>query len=175
MRQAHRVTITSDWDEAVEYLIIPWGAARGFQFLRELAPLIKEALQAAAALAPKAIGEDGKAKSEEDMDILELATASADAIGPIFARLASLLAAKSDAAYLREILDGVVRKEAGGKGEQPSNEQVFDSVYQANYGELLLAIVEVLKVNYGRAMSRGKRPSRSLAMRGPATPAGSVQ
>jgi hypothetical protein len=143
------MTIKGDDGEDHSYVVIPHGAADGWplglKLLNLIAPVVGTALDSVTLgleEVPKALGQ-----VTEDLAKMAKSGFSVGGIGVAVGALAGHI--MDDKKVLNELLAYTTRD-----GQQLTNIAAFTSAYQANYGELAMAIYEVAKANYGPFFAR---------------------
>lgn len=172
-RTAERVELESDWGEPVVYTITPWGGIHAIRMLRKLGPILKRAVASADILIPmftelrKGLAADAKeaatgdgeaAPKKEGADdvLLRIAGMAAPMLAPMLDEVFTLIAEHGDEQLFMDILIDTSRSVAG-EGAIMGNRAEFNKAYSANMLELMAITVHVLRVNFGKAFSRGKR------------------
>ena len=141
------ITIIADDGIGHEYVIIPFGAGEGWPLGMRIAELISPPLGVVIDGLVGGLDDVPDAINKLQAGVTQVADGGIGAMGSSIGSLAGVLA--GDMALVRQLVKHVTRD-----GQKLSNPAVFDMAYQANYGELLMALYHVLRVNWGPLFAR---------------------
>lgn len=159
MAEPTYITLDDDAGQSHQYEIRPWPSSKGVKIGRKLlaifGPLIVRVIGAIGETRQTAQGVASPVASATGDATLATDVAGSDGEfnGDLAARgverLAMAIVEHGDDKLLLELLLGASRD-----GKQLTHPPVFDAAFAANYGELALALGEVLKVNLGPSLRR---------------------
>jgi hypothetical protein len=165
----------SDDGEPVIYTIIPFDASHGCRMIPKLAPIASPIFSLFKGIdissimgAVKKVGLDtdlnetfadiskGEVSPDLQKAFLGITGGLADMASEALNEISQAIIQAGNDELIKSILKGVSRvfnKKAYMVGD---DDHAFDVSYQANYGELIVIIMQVLKANYGKTLSRLK-------------------
>lgn len=159
--ETERISIATDQGGTASYVIVPWGGGFGFCMMRRLAPLLGAAVSLIKGVsdsknlaAIKSKGESGEIKNAKgvlDMDLAVLFSGLtndiSDNLSGVMTSVATAIANEGDVELIHLIFTGITRT-CDGVLFALSNTHEFDQAFQVNYGEMMRAVIAVLKINY---------------------------
>lgn len=167
---AESLELISDRGEGVRVTIHPFPADEGFKMFSRLLPFFGAAIQALAgvslggpALPPAAPPSDMRSDDDalpainEEAALLRDVDIDGKKVADGIRAFALAIATEGNDAFLRALLNytTVVRGVEGSAGLAPGkNKAHFNACYTANYGELVLTLYHVLRVNWGPMIGR---------------------
>lgn len=156
--------ITCDHGGEAQYTAIPWAGGYGVEMMRRLTPIISKALSMMDAIkggdSLKKLMAGGLLDADAGEALASIAGEAGAAISQTLTGIGEAIAAEGDADLLRACLMDVIRV-YDGQTYKVSHSHDFDRAYQANYFEMVQAIIFSLKTNYGPSLkfllSRSKK------------------
>ena len=154
LREPITKKLSSDWGESVTYVITPWTTSHGIGLMCVLMPVMVNSFKVFKGESFKKLQAGGI-----DTDLSELFSGvtgdMAVQMASVVSDIARAITSKGDAEFIRDMLVGSRRTCENAKQIlKPSLKADFDQIYQANYGELVIAIIHVLTANFGPIFSR---------------------
>lgn len=141
-------TLQDDYGDSHEYFVTMHGAREGWRLAMRILKLAGRALGMALEVTPTKTPDairDIQAAAE-GAGLLD-ASIDGEALGKALSDVAAEIL--SDDALLLDVLKHTTRD-----GRDLTNVAIFDSAFQGNYGELITAVVHVLKANFAPLFSR---------------------
>jgi len=145
-RTTKRVKIKDDYGGEHDYLIIAHPSGKGWPLLLRLLKVGGKAFNVTVSGSPSKVAAELGEMIDKYKSMMETEVSKSGIGNLVFSLAADLLESP-------EIVSGLFAHTARDRGDL-SRPDDFDSAFQANYGELVFAIVEVIKLNYGPLLSR---------------------